>query len=167
MRFTSLFTAAGLLASVAIAEPIAPRQTAAFGAIQNSTSLTPQESTALSQLASFISALPTQPGWSSLSALVATNTAIANAVSSWESSVNALTGNNPITAISLLPTEVQPFFSSVYNAENSIITADGLSGFIPQPTSTSTSKAGAASTPFPLGAAGAAAAGFVGLVMAL
>jgi len=63
-------------------------------------------------------------------------------------------------ALDGLPSQVRPVFSSVYNAEYSILTANGF-------VITGTSQAAAAEKTGAIKAAGAMAAGMVGLMMAL
>ncbi|KAF4631263.1 hypothetical protein G7Y89_g6862 [Cudoniella acicularis] len=160
MRFTSLFAAAGLLASVAVADPVVARAPDAVLPRQNAAQTT---SFVVAQL-SYLASLETDAGLSSLDNLLATNTAVLNSASSWLSSVASVVSKGGVvqaTAVQALPTQVQSVYGSILSVQQSIATANGF-------TLTTTGViAAAAPTGLSLKAAGAAAAGFVGLAMAL
>ncbi|KAH6671457.1 hypothetical protein B0J14DRAFT_95916 [Halenospora varia] len=158
MRFTSIITAVGVMASVAIAEPVAvpeanlaPRQNAA------------QTSAFIAAATSYAAFIDTDPALTTLISKLAANPTEASQVVSWYSSVAVafLKGSDVgTTAIAALPTVAQPYFASVASVENSILTANGFA------VATGTSQA-AAPTNGVVAAAGVAAGAFVGLVMAL
>lgn len=104
-----------------------------------------QTSVAVGELNSFLSDLRGRPEFSSFATFLG-NGAIPSSVTNIQDGVPAITTRSEFSA---LPTQAQSYFSSVYNAEQSIIRKD-LSGAAPQPTGI-------------LMAAGAAAAGVLGV----
>ncbi|KAF4637816.1 hypothetical protein G7Y89_g260 [Cudoniella acicularis] len=148
MQLKTIFVGASLSASLAVADDVLPRQNAA------------QISAAANAELSYFAAITTQPVYLSLSSVLATNSAESSQVNAWLESVFSQTGAVPATVVNALPTVAQAFGSSLLSAQNSIATANGFSAVV--------SKAGAQPTGVAaLGAAGAAAAGFVGIVLAL
>jgi len=162
MQFITLSILTALLATLTAANPVAEPQT-------------PEQSTAASeQLASYLQVLTADPNFLSVISALATDTSAIGAIQTWEASVESQIEAHQTPApnfLDSLPSQARPVFSSVYDAEVSILTANGFTSGVPtlagaSAASTKSSTAGAAPTNA-LKAAGVLAAGFVGAVIAL
>lgn len=159
--------------------------------ITNCLSQIRQSTAAANALISYLEDLSTNTAFLSAISAIETDSAAVSSLSAFEASVSSVFENQETLATDYLkgvPETVRPFFSSVYQAEASILTANGFSnplksvsatvtssgtgtatGAAAQATSSST--AGAAARETGLGRVGqvavAGAVGFVGIVMAL
>ncbi|RDL36654.1 uncharacterized protein BP5553_06006 [Venustampulla echinocandica] len=158
MRFKSIFSIAGLLATltVALPEPQSPAQTTAVSlAVQ-----------------SYQESLATNSVVISLVAGLATDPAAIASIASWQQSILSATVTLPPNYLDALPTQARSVFASVITVVNSIRTANGFPNGLPSGLAAATSSSKAAAAPrqtnAALGVAAAGvAAGFVGVVMAL
>ncbi|KAE8447642.1 hypothetical protein EG329_010613 [Mollisiaceae sp. DMI_Dod_QoI] len=152
MQFNNLLVLTGVLSTLSLADPIpqSPAQTTAL----------------VSDIESYILALQTDTAFLSFASAIQTNAPLSSFIASFESSMSSLIVHKETPAsdyLTVLPTDVQPLFSSIYSEEYRIATQDGFL------TSTSSSKAAAPTQGIgnKVKAAGAVAVGFVGAVMVL
>ncbi|KAI9048228.1 hypothetical protein LZ554_008023 [Drepanopeziza brunnea f. sp. 'monogermtubi'] len=138
-----------------------------------------QSIAAADQLLSYFSVLATNTAFVAAGSAIQTDVAAISSLSAFEESVSAVFATQGTLAANYLeaiPATVRPFFSSVYAAQASILTANGFSNPIPTLQSevggkaTSTSKA-AAARETGMGRLGsmvvAGAVGLIGMVVAL
>ncbi|PVH88585.1 hypothetical protein DL98DRAFT_509286 [Cadophora sp. DSE1049] len=172
MQFNAVFVLTGLLA------------------LTSATPQSPEQSTAAANaLISYLEDLSTNTAFLSAISAIETDSAAVSSLSAFEASVSSVFENQETLATDYLngvPETVRPFFSSVYQAEASILTANGFSNPLKSVTATATSSgaatgagaqatssstAGAAARETGLGRVGqvavAGAVGFLGVVMAL
>lgn len=151
-----------------------------------------QSTAAANALISYLEDLSTNTAFLSAISAIETDSAAVSSLSAFEASVSSVFENQETLATDYLngvPETVRPFFSSVYQAEASILTANGFSNPLKSVSATATSSgtgtgtatgaaqatssstAGAAARETGLGRVGqvavAGAVGFVGVVMAL
>ena len=112
--------------------------------------------------------LENSPQYTSVLSFIEENASASAALASWDNNVAAMIESGQTAAadvVSPLPTELQSFYSSVYNEELSIAYKDGV---LTKPTGASTAGASATSSTNSKGAAPTAArnVGIVGGVMA-
>ncbi|CAL3963990.1 hypothetical protein PZA11_001459 [Diplocarpon coronariae] len=161
MHFNTLSVLTGLLslAAASVGEALDKRQT-------------PEQTTAAADaLMSYISALQTNPAYISVASAIETDAAAVSSLAVFEASVSSVFAQQGTLAADYLdgiPATVRPFFSSVYAAEASILTANGFRNPIPKMTGTSEAAAAKETGMGRMGSmAVAGVVGFVGAVVAL
>ncbi|KAE9381710.1 hypothetical protein N431DRAFT_551755 [Stipitochalara longipes BDJ] len=156
MQLKPVLAAAGLLASLAIADPNpqSPQQTTA----------------AVEALESYAEMIATQTDFLSIISSLSTDTAALASVTAFEASVSKqLRAGQTVGPDYLdgLPSGVRPFFASIVSLEYSILSSNGFTSRANQLPTTATSTAAAPRETGGLRVAGAVAVGLVGAVIAL
>ncbi|CAG8977318.1 hypothetical protein HYALB_00009189 [Hymenoscyphus albidus] len=133
MRVATLFTAIGLLSSLALATPQTPQQSADVK----------------KQLEDYLKAIITDPAVGSAISAVATDSAALKSVQEWQASITAAAAKQsavPSDYLNGLPSGLRSVFASVASAENDILTKNGFSNILPTATAATTAGASPTST---------------------